>query len=135
MDKAELWLNRLIMASPKNSLYLVALSDVQYQRGKKKVALQSFINVVRFTPRLLTNERIRIWKQNDPLFYRELCDKLLTLQPLAEDSPSDQKGPVPTEQPEEQGLTDERLFDRSYSAKFRNWYNGELILSVKPSDK
>ena len=186
MDKAELWLNRLVMASPKNSLYLVALSDVQYQRGKKKVALQSFINAVRFTPRLLTNERIRIWKQNDPLFYRELCDKLLTLQPLAEDSPSDyarygyiarwcgsshadeylrqaitalpnlatpwhllgddrkyklllfgafQKGTVPTEQPEEQGLTDERLFDRSYSAKFRNWYNGELILSVKPSDK
>ena len=86
---AETLLNRLVTAYPKNSLYLVALSDVQYQQGKKELALQSFVNAVRYMPRLLTNERIRRWQQTDALFYQKLHNRLLLLRPASGDTPSD----------------------------------------------
>lgn len=89
IDKAETLLKRLVTAYPKNSLYLVALSDAQYRQGKKEKALQSFVHAVRFTPRLLTNERIRIWQQEDILFYQELLHALSALKPGPGDSPSD----------------------------------------------
>lgn len=89
IGEAETLLNGLVTAYPKNSLYLLALSDVQYQQGKKEFALQSFVNAVRYTPRLLTNERIRRWRQNDTLFYQKLYDILYDLKPSLGDSPSD----------------------------------------------
>lgn len=89
LDEAEILLDRLVDTYPKNSLYLWALSDVQYQRNKKEIALQSFVNAVRYMPRLLTNERIRKWQQTDTLFYQQLHDRLLLLKPVSGDSPSD----------------------------------------------
>lgn len=38
IGKAETLLNGMTTAYPKNSLYLVALSDAQYQQGKKELA-------------------------------------------------------------------------------------------------
>lgn len=89
IGEAETLLNRLVAAYPKNSLYMVALSDVQYQQDKKEIALQSFVNAVRYMPRLLTSERIRRWKQTDTLFYQNLHNRLLLLRPAPGDTPSD----------------------------------------------
>jgi len=89
IGEAEIILNRLVAAYPKNSLYLVALSDAQYRQDKKELALQSFVNAVRYMPRLLTNERIRRWKQTDTLFYQNLRDRLWLLRPAPGDAPSD----------------------------------------------
>lgn len=89
MEKAEKLLKELSAVSPKNSLYLVALTDAQYQQEKKEKALHSFTNAVCCTPRLLHNERIRIWAQNDSIFYKKLVNKLSSLGPNAGASPSD----------------------------------------------
>ena len=89
IGEAETSLNRLVTAYPKNSLYLVTLSDIQYQQGKKELALQSFVNAVRYMPRLLTNKRIRRWQQTDTLFYQKLHNRLLLLRPAPGDTPSD----------------------------------------------
>lgn len=88
IGKAETSLNKLVAAYPKNSLYLVALSDAQYLQDKE-LALQSFVNAVRYMPRLLTNERIRRSKQTDTLFYQNLHNRLLLLRPAPGDTPSD----------------------------------------------
>lgn len=74
---------------PKNSLYLSALSDVLYQQGEKEAALQSLVNAIRYTPRLLTGKRIRDLQQNDPVFYNILQQHLSALTPSAKDSPTD----------------------------------------------
>lgn len=89
IGKAETLLNGMTTAYPKNSLYLVALSDAQYQQGKKELALQSFVNAVCYMPRLLTNERIRRWQQTDTLFYQKLYNRLFLLKPTPDDTPSD----------------------------------------------
>lgn len=87
--EAETLLNGLVAAYPKNSLYLASLSDVQYRQDKKELALQSFVNAVRYMPRLLTNERVRKWRQTDTLFYQNLRDRLWLLRPASGDTPSD----------------------------------------------
>lgn len=87
--EAETLLNGLVAAYPKNSLYLASLSDVQYRQDKKELALQSFVNAVRYMPRLLTNERVRKWRQTDTLFYQNLRDRLWLLRPAPGDTPSD----------------------------------------------
>lgn len=79
----------LVANYPRNSLYLSALSDILYQQGKKEAALQPLINAVRYTPRLLTGQRIRDLQQNDPAFYNVLQQHLAVLTPSPEDSSTD----------------------------------------------
>nr|WP_129730148.1 hypothetical protein [Parabacteroides goldsteinii] len=74
---------------PLNSLYLSALSDILYQQGEKEAALQPLANAIRYTPRLLTGKRIRLLRQNDPVFYNTLQQHLSALTPSPEDSPTD----------------------------------------------
>jgi O-antigen ligase len=73
----------------KNSLYLSALSDILYQQGDKEAALQLLIKAIRYTPRLLTGQRIRNLQQNDRAFYNILQQHLSTLTPSPEDGPAD----------------------------------------------
>lgn len=88
-SQAEALFKKLVLDYPRNSLYLLGLSDVQYQQGKKEEALLSFINAVRFTPRLLTNKRIKVWKQDDTLFYEKLLSGLSGLKPILGATPID----------------------------------------------
>lgn len=74
---------------PKNSLYLSTLSDVLYRQGEKEAALQPLVNAIRYTPRLLTGQRIRDLQQNDPVFYHSLQQHLSALTPSPKDSPTD----------------------------------------------
>lgn len=73
----------------KNSLYLSALSDVLYKQGEKDAALLPLINAIRYTPRLLTGQRILNLQQNDQLFYNTLYQHLSRLAPSSEDDPAD----------------------------------------------
>lgn len=79
---------KLAADHPKNSLYLSALSDACYQQGKKEAALESLVNAIRYTPRLLTGQRIRDLRQTDPVFYHHVLQQLLTSRPAPEDDPA-----------------------------------------------
>lgn len=176
-------LEKLATDHPKNSLYLVTLSDAIYQQGKKEAALEPLVNAIRYTPRLLTGQRIRDLKQTDSVFYHNLLQKLSVLQPTSEDDPASyarygyiarwcgnqslsneylrkaindlpnlatpwhllgddnkyrlliygafRKDLLSAELPEEKEMTDERLFEMSYQAKFMNWYGSELMTFEK----
>lgn len=88
-EKARQTAEELAGSHPKNSLYLCLLSDVLYQQGEKETAMQYLVDAIRYTPRLLTSERIRNLKQNDPMFYNALQKRLSTLVPTAKDGPAD----------------------------------------------
>ena len=89
LGKARQIIEELATDYPKNSLYLSALSDILYQQGEKEAALQPLVNAIRYTPRLLTGKRIRLLRQNDPVFYNTLQQHLSALTPSPEDSPTD----------------------------------------------
>ncbi len=74
---------------PKHSLYLAALSDVLYQQNQKEAALQPLTDAIRYTPRLLTGQRIRELKRYDRKFYDALLQRLCALTPADGDSPAD----------------------------------------------
>ena len=74
---------------PKHSLYLAALSDVLYQQNQKEAALQPLTEAIRYTPRLLTGQRIRELKRHDRKFYDALLQQLCALTPADGDSPAD----------------------------------------------
>lgn len=88
-EKARLIAEKLAINYPKNSLYLSALSDVLYQQGEKETALRSLVNAIRYTPRLLTGQRIRDLQQNDSAFYRSLQQQLSALRVTPEDGSTD----------------------------------------------
>lgn len=81
ISESETILKELVTRYPKNSLYLVALSEVEYKNGKKEVALESFIKAIGYTPRLLTGECIRQWQEGDSSFYKRVRQKLSELKP------------------------------------------------------
>lgn len=60
-----------------------------YQKGEKEAALQPLINAIRYTPRLLTGQRIQNLQQNDSIFYNTLLQSLSALTPSAENGPTD----------------------------------------------
>lgn len=89
LTKARLIAEELVAAYPKNSLYLAVLSDILYRQGEKEAALQPLVNAIRYTPRLLTGQRIQDLQQNDPVFYHSLQQRLSALTPSPTDSPTD----------------------------------------------
>lgn len=88
-DKARQIAEELAAHYPENSLYLSTLSDVLYQQGKKEAALQPLVNAIRYTPRLLTGQRIRHLQQHDSAFYHSLRQHLSELNPSMNDTPAD----------------------------------------------
>ncbi len=75
---------------PRNSLYLVALSDLLYRQGEEEAALQPLINAIHYTPRLLTGKRIRDLQRDDPAFFKSLQQQLAVLAASPTDSPANQ---------------------------------------------
>lgn len=88
-SKAHQIANELATDFPKNSLYLSILSDILYQQGEKEEALPIWVKAIRYTPRLLTSQRIKDLQQNDPAFYHSLYQRISSLRPTIEDSPTD----------------------------------------------
>ena len=74
---------------PRNSLYTWSLAEAYYQQEAKEKALSSAVEAIRYTPRLLTSERVAQWQQNDTAFYRALRHRLYALTPAPDASPSD----------------------------------------------
>lgn len=89
LEKAHRVTEELANNHPRNSLYLSLLSDILYQQGEKRAALQSLVNAIRYMPRLLTGKRIRDLQQNDPVFFQTLQQQLAALSVSPTDGPAD----------------------------------------------
>lgn len=75
-DKAITIMESLVENYPKNSLYLLTLSEIYYVNGNKRAALNHLFNSTLYTPPILEMQFIRELKQTDPSFYFSLCHKL-----------------------------------------------------------
>lgn len=75
-DKAKVIMENLATNYPKNSLYLLTLSELYYVNGNKKEALNHLFKSIVYTPSILEMQFIKELKQTDPSFYFSLCHKL-----------------------------------------------------------
>ena len=89
LSQAETIWQPLATTYPRNSLYTWSYAHLLYVQQDTAKALDYAVEAIRYTPRLLTHERITQWAESDTAFYQTLRERLYTLTPSPEDSPSD----------------------------------------------
>lgn len=75
-------LRKLATDFPRNSLYLRAYAERCYIRDDKGTACRMMAEAIRYTPRLLDDERMRYWKQTDSIFHASVVRKALEDKPV-----------------------------------------------------
>lgn len=80
--EADSILRKLATDFPRNSLYLRAYAERCYIRDDKGTACRMMAEAIRYTPRLLDDERMRYWKQTDSIFHASVVRKALEDKPV-----------------------------------------------------
>ena len=75
-------MRKLATDFPRNSLYLRAYAERCYIRDDKGTACRMMAEAIRYTPRLLDDERMRYWKQTDSIFHASVVRKALKDKPV-----------------------------------------------------
>lgn len=74
--KAKTIMENLVTNHPKNSLYLLTLSEIYYADGKKEASLNHLFYSILYTLKILDMQFIAELKQTDLPFYSLLCHRL-----------------------------------------------------------
>lgn len=88
-SKADSMLRKLATDFPKNSLYLRAYAERCYANGARETACKMMAEAIRYSPRLLDDERMHCWKQTDSIFHSSVVQKVLDDKPTNSASASD----------------------------------------------
>lgn len=88
LEKATSLLQELTTDYPKNSFYLLTLSEVYYQQGKKKEAVQPLVQAIQYTPRFLSGRYMLQLQQTDTTFYQIVKEHIGALKPTTNDTPT-----------------------------------------------
>ena len=89
LSQAETIWQPLATTYSRNSLYTWSYAHLLYAQQDTTKALDYAVEAIRYTPRLLTHERITQWAESDTAFYQAVRERLYALTPSPEDSPSD----------------------------------------------
>lgn len=82
-------LRKLAMEFPRNSLYLRTYAERCYDNDDRETACRMMAEAIRYTPRLLNDERMQWWKQTDSLFHACVIRKVFEKKPCKGDPASD----------------------------------------------
>ncbi len=89
LERAMSLLQELTTDYPKNSFYLLTLSEVYYQKGKKAEAVDPLVQAVRYMPRLLSGRYMLRLQQTDMTFYQIVKGHIGALRPVTDDTSID----------------------------------------------